>query len=119
MASEYRNTPRDDSRLDSRGGDKRADDSPRRTLLFPLVVPPTSNGWSWPKRALPEDHVDATGLHAPELAAGLVSAPGRAGSGAGSGGDSAENGKRPSGKYVMGDDGSLTDDEEGGGGFWE
>ena len=100
----------------------RADHSPRRTLLFPLVVPPTSNGWSWPKRDLPDDHVDAAGLHAPELAEGLVS-PSSGGGGGGStsgiGGGSAENGKRHGGKYVMGDDGSLTDDEEGGGGFWE
>jgi palmitoyltransferase len=103
-------------------GTCRADDSSRRTLLFPLVVPPTSNGWSWPKRALPDDHIDAVGLHAPELAAGLVSPSGGSGGEAsgGAGGNRAENGERgQSGKYVMGDDGSLTDDEEGGGGYWE
>lgn len=88
------------------------------TLLFPLIVPPTTNGWSFPRRSIPNDHVDAPGLHAPELAAGLIS-PNQVDAQIipRSGGDRAENGRV--GKYVMGDDGSLTDDEEGGGGWMD
>jgi len=37
----------------------------------------------------------------------------------GKGGDGAESGNGRMGKYVMGDDGSLTDDEEGGGGWMD
>lgn len=98
-----------------RGLDRDADSSSRWTLLFPLVVPPTSNGWSYLKRSLPSDHAHPPGLHAPELADGLVAADGSAHGAKGANG--AEHGQ--GGKYVMGDDGSLTDDEEGGGGFWE
>jgi palmitoyltransferase len=89
--------------------------SPKKTLLFPLIIPPASNGWSFPRRSLPvESHRQSgpSNLHEPELSAGLVS-PDSA---------RAENGHAGLGfgersRYVMGDDGSLTDDEEGGGGF--
>ncbi|KAK1927884.1 DHHC palmitoyltransferase-domain-containing protein [Papiliotrema laurentii] len=87
------------------------------TLLFPLVVPPASNGWSYPRRSMPSDHhIPATGLHAPELADGLLAPDGVNGKQP-SGGDVAEDGRI--GRYVMGDHGSLTDDEEGGGGFMD
>jgi hypothetical protein len=44
-------------------------------------------------------------LHEPELADGLISS---------------ENGRAPeNGKYVMGDQEGLTDDEEGGGGWMD
>ena len=87
--------------------------SSKWTLLFPLTVPPASDGWSFPRRALPSDSRSplANGLHAPELAEGLID-PGRAG------GSAAENGHGGS-RYVMGDNGDLTDDEEGGGGFMD
>lgn len=91
--------------------------SSRWTLLFPLVVPPTTNGWVYPRRSIPDDHIDAKGLHAPELAEGLVNPHRGQNDGPGFGGDGAENGRI--GKYVMGDDGSLTDDEEGGGGYMD
>lgn len=94
-----------------------ANGSSKYTLLFPLVVPPASDGWSFPKRPLPNDHAEASSLHAPELARGLVSAG--AGDMGGKGGDGAESGNGRMGKYVMGDDGSLTDDEEGGGGWMD
>ena len=82
--------------------------SPKRTLLLPLVVPPHSNGWAYPRRPLPvEPHVKpVTNLHAPELADGLVLSP------------SAENGQAGS-RYIMGDEEGLTDDEEGGGGWMD
>ena len=83
--------------------------SSRWTLLFPLVVPPASNGWTFPRRSLPADHLQSAApphLHAPELAEGLFRG----------GPDTIENGHAGN-KYVMGDDGSLTDDEEGGGGW--
>ena len=95
------------------------------------MVPPSSNGWSFPKRPPPADHgedITTPGLHAPELARGLVRPDGAAGGGSdgvvgmgGKGGDGAESGKGGTrrGKYVMGDDGSLTDDEEGGGGWMD
>jgi palmitoyltransferase len=74
---------------------------PRITLLFPLLIPPASNGWSFPRRALPEPVVGETQvLQAPELAA-----------------RSAELGEIR-GRYVMGDEG-LTDDEEGGAGYMD
>ncbi|EIW72914.1 hypothetical protein TREMEDRAFT_42080 [Tremella mesenterica DSM 1558] len=81
---------------------------PKRTLLLPLTIPPWSNGWSYPRRQLPlEPHLKPTmHLHAPELADGLISSP------------SAENGMLQS-RYVMGDGGDLTDDEEGGGGWMD
>lgn len=76
---------------------------PAATLLFPLLVPPASNGWSYPRRSLPGPaETDVHQLHEPELAAGHV-------------GNRAELGE-VRGKYVMGDEG-LTDDEEGGGGW--
>jgi palmitoyltransferase len=94
--------------------------------LFPLVVPPSSNGWAYPRRQLPEDAHTAparsskpggpealslTGsLHSPELMEGLLSPQG---------GGMAENGHGSGSRYVMGDDGGLTDDEEGGGGFMD
>lgn len=72
------------------------DISPMATLLFPLIVPPYSNGWSWPRRSMPslpvpDDHVAREG--------GLV-------------------GDGPGGRYVMGGGDELTDDEDGGGGWW-
>ena len=84
------------------------------------MVPPASNGWSFPKRPLPSDHAAAPELHAPELARGLLD-PAQNGKGnfGGKGGDGAESGNGRMGKYVMGDDGSLTDDEEGGGGWMD
>ncbi|ORX35428.1 DHHC palmitoyltransferase-domain-containing protein [Kockovaella imperatae] len=89
----------------------------RWTLLLPLVIPPASNGWSFPRRALPADAIvpvenTAQSLHAPELAEGLVSSHMNGGP------NTMENGKAGS-RYVMGDDGSFTDDEEGGGGWMD
>jgi palmitoyltransferase len=78
-------------------------------LFFPLLVPPHTNGWTYPRRPLPVDHQDykpGLKLHEPELADGLISSEA---------GRLAENG----GKYVMGDQEGLTDDEEGGGGWMD
>ncbi|XAO25425.1 hypothetical protein I312_104248 [Cryptococcus bacillisporus CA1280] len=95
------------------------------TLLFPFLVPPATNGWSFYRRPLPTHPLASMKeLHAPELGEGLIART-NASSGRGLGlglgldvGDSvgshAEDGL---GGYVMGDDGSLTDDEEGGGGY--
>ncbi|KGB78092.2 vacuolar protein [Cryptococcus deuterogattii R265] len=95
------------------------------TLLFPFLVPPATNGWSFYRRPLPTHPLaPMKELHAPELGEGLIART-NASSGRGLGlglgldvGDSvgshAEDGL---GGYVMGDDGSLTDDEEGGGGY--
>lgn len=80
------------------------------TMLLPLVVPPMSNGWTYPRRSLPSAPVrpKEIDLHSPELAAGLVGA------------GNAENGMGGSGRYVMDDGGhDLTDDEEGGGGWMD
>jgi len=79
------------------------------TLFFPLLVPPHTNGWTYPRRPLPKDHQDhykpGLKIHEPELADGLISS---------------ENGRAPeNGKYVMGDQEGLTDDEEGGGGWMD
>ena len=75
------------------------------TLLFPLAIPPASNGWTYPRRALPTEPGSKPNvhLHAPELADGLV----------------AENGQGGDGRYIMGDEDGLTDDEEGGGGWMD
>ncbi|OCF40180.1 vacuolar protein [Kwoniella heveanensis CBS 569] len=110
------------------------------TLLFPLVIPPASNGWSFPRRALPQHPPkNPSGLHAPELAEGLIARangpasslglglgfddgadPRDHGDGNGLGGLNghahAEDGM---GGYVMGDEEGLTDDEEGGGGWMD
>ena len=81
--------------------------SPLTTLLFPLAIPPASNGWSYPRRAIPSEPAltPRMRLHAPELAEGLIT----------------ENGHAHEGqsRYVMGDDAGLTDDEEGGGGWMD
>lgn len=71
---------------------------PPITLLFPFLIPPHSNGWSFPRRSLPEPTPGDTFEQSPEQAA-----------------RTAELGEIR-GKYVMGDDG-LTDDEDGGGGY--
>ncbi|CAD6573713.1 MAG: hypothetical protein TREMPRED_000891 [Tremellales sp. Tagirdzhanova-0007] len=75
------------------------------TLLFPLAVSPSSNGWTYPRRLLPTEPTikPSMKLHAPELAEGLV----------------AENGYAGDRRYVMGDEEGLTDDEEGGGGWMD
>lgn len=90
--------------------------SPTSTLLLPLLVPPYTNGWTFPRRPLPTDHhhhhTPGLKIHEPELADGLISS---------------ENGRAPAfreddggaGKYVMGDQEGLTDDEEGGGGWMD
>ncbi|ORY24666.1 DHHC palmitoyltransferase-domain-containing protein [Naematelia encephala] len=83
---------------------------PMTTLLFPLLIPPASNGWSFPRRPLPSlsQHRPTVDLHSPELSAGLMSS-------------SAEHGhaSHNAGGYVMGDEDGLTDDEEGGGGWMD
>jgi palmitoyltransferase len=81
------------------------DASPPITLLFPLAIPPASNGWSYPRRSLASEPIlkPSVKLHAPELAEGLV----------------AENGHAGERRYVMGDEEGLTDDEEGGGGWMD
>lgn len=57
-------------------------------------------------------------LHAPELAEGLVNSP-SVGSGGAENGHSGWDGVSGS-RYIMGDeDGGLTDDEDGGGGFMD
>jgi palmitoyltransferase len=71
---------------------------PPATLLFPFLIPPHSNGWSFPRRSLPEAVPGEVDQRSPEQAARL-----------------AELGEIR-GKYVMGDEG-LTDDEDGGGGY--
>ncbi|WWD19997.1 hypothetical protein CI109_104470 [Kwoniella shandongensis] len=81
------------------------------TLLFPLVIPPSSNGWTFTRRPLPTTPAKPPGsLHAPELAEGLGLLN------ATTHGGHAEDGLSG---YVMGDDGSLTDDDEGGGGWMD
>jgi palmitoyltransferase len=85
-------------------------------LFFPILVPPYTNGWTFTRRPLPADHdhhhKPGLKIHEPELADGLISSengrapPFRHGDGAG-------------GKYVMGDQEGLTDDEEGGGGWMD
>jgi palmitoyltransferase len=86
--------------------------SPWWTILFPLVIPPASNGWSWQRRPLPsQPHKLEVDLHSPELVAGLLPV------------DSVELGQGWQGedgkRYVMGDEEGLTDDEEGGGGWMD
>lgn len=71
-----------------------ADPCPWVTLLFPLRVPPYTNGWVWPRRSWPEG-------------------PGP------SGGEDELHGDGPGGRYIMGGGEELTDDEDGGGGWWE
>ena len=90
--------------------------SSRWTLLFPLVVPPSSNGWTYRHRDLPvEPHVKpTTRLHAPELAEGLISPQSTAENGHAHG-----SGHTHASRYVMGDEEGLTDDEEGGGGWMD
>ena len=79
---------------------------PPITLLFPFLIPPASTGWSYPRRPLPPASTNANlDIHEPGLAAGLV-------------GRHAELGEIR-GKYVMGGEEGLTDDEEGGGGWVE
>ncbi|KAL1405134.1 hypothetical protein Q8F55_008757 [Vanrija albida] len=83
------------------------------TLLFPLLVPPYSNGWEWPHRPMPTEAALAapgTKLHTPELADGLFAPSSSNEMGLGDG---------PGGRYVMGGQDELTDDEDGGGGWWE
>ncbi|WVR08354.1 hypothetical protein IAU60_005409 [Kwoniella sp. DSM 27419] len=104
------------------------------SMLFPFALPPASNGWTFPRRSIPTHATkSAPGLHAPELAEGLVA---RANGGLGLGLEIEENehggllnghgqGAQRSGGhaedgmggYVMGDEEGLTDDEEGGGGW--
>jgi len=83
----------------------RVSSSPATTLLFPLAIPPASNGWTYPRRSLPTEPAlkPTVKLHAPELVDGLV----------------AENGHAGERRYIMGDEGGLTDDEEGGGGWMD
>ncbi|WVQ79515.1 hypothetical protein IAT38_001614 [Cryptococcus sp. DSM 104549] len=90
---------------------------PASTLFFPFIIPPTTNGWSFPRRPIPS-HPPArpTGLHAPELAEGLIARTSSS-QGLGLGLDVGTHAEDGQGGYVMGDDGSLTDDEEGGGGW--
>ncbi|WVW86546.1 hypothetical protein I302_108595 [Kwoniella bestiolae CBS 10118] len=94
------------------------------TLLFPLALPPASNGWTFPRRPIPSHPpTKSANLHAPELADGLIARAnglglgleGEEGSPLNSGGH-AEDGM---GGYVMGDEEGLTDDEEGGGGWMD
>ncbi|BEJ18028.1 hypothetical protein CspHIS471_0703050 [Cutaneotrichosporon sp. HIS471] len=82
---------------------------PPITLLFPLLVPPSTNGWVWPHRTFPSPAPRVGSLHAPEFATGLIDRNDRE-SGQGDG---------PGGRYVMGGGDELTDDEGGGGGWWE
>ncbi|WVQ96343.1 hypothetical protein IAU59_003447 [Kwoniella sp. CBS 9459] len=105
------------------------------SLLLPLVIPPASNGWSFPRRSLPpHPPKNPSGLHAPELAEGLIArANGPASSlGLGLGFDEdphvSDHGRQMQvnghaedgmGGYVMGDEEGLTDDEEGGGGWMD
>ncbi|WVQ75214.1 hypothetical protein IAR50_004826 [Cryptococcus sp. DSM 104548] len=98
------------------------------TLLFPFLIPPYSNGWAFPRRSLPPHPRPpraTSGLHAPELGEGLIARSNvEAGDqGFGLGLDLTGTGEQHLGEghggYVMGDDGSLTDDDEGGGGWME
>jgi palmitoyltransferase len=91
------------------------------TLLFPLVVPPYTNGWSYPRRSLPElgpDHApllqhaeDRQGEPNPEWIAQQQAQQQAMGHNFGPG-------DGPGGLYVMGGGDDLTDDEGGGGGWW-
>lgn len=72
--------------------------SPLSTLLFPLVVPPASDGWSWPIRSFPDTPPKDVPPRSSEECA---------------------QGDGPGGLYVMGGADELTDDEGGGGGWWE
>ncbi|ODO07039.1 hypothetical protein I350_04407 [Cryptococcus amylolentus CBS 6273] len=113
------------------------------TLLFPFLIPPSSNGWSYPRRSLPPPQHPcppdaASNLHAPELGEGLLARSNvgggeglglgldltGSGAGTGTGGGTGGGGEEGyggggNGGYVMGDDGSLTDDDEGGGGWMD
>lgn len=99
--------------------------SPATTLLFPFLIPPATNGWSFYRRPLPSHPLASIKeLHAPELGEGLIArtnaSSGRGlglGLGLDVGGDVGSHAEDGLGGYVMGDDGSLTDDEEGGGGY--
>lgn len=73
--------------------------SPLSTLLFPFVVPPASDGWSWPLRSYPEK--PPKGAPKPRSS------------------EEGAQGDGPGGRYVMGGADELTDDEGGGGGWWE
>ncbi|WWC93157.1 uncharacterized protein L201_008124 [Kwoniella dendrophila CBS 6074] len=100
------------------------------TLLFPLALPPASNGWSFSRRPIPSHPpTKSANLHAPELADGLIARANGLGLGLGLEGElgvhegevspiggHAEDGM---GGYVMGDEEGLTDDEEGGGGWMD
>jgi hypothetical protein len=98
--------------------------SPYKTLLLPLIVPAYTDGWSFPRRPLPQSTPKASAshltakLHAPELADGLVS-PEEAQRLMRTSVEGGETGDEVHSKYVVGGDGDLTDDEEGGGGWME
>nr|ODN95433.1 vacuolar protein [Cryptococcus depauperatus CBS 7855] len=94
------------------------------TLLFPFLIPPTSNGWSFLRRPLPSRSPVSLKLHAPELGEGLIARTNGQDFGPDINGNAetecrASHAEDGHGGYVMGDDGSLTDDEEGGGGWME
>nr|XP_019009035.1 vacuolar protein [Kwoniella pini CBS 10737]OCF47816.1 vacuolar protein [Kwoniella pini CBS 10737] len=101
------------------------------SLLFPLALPPASNGWSFPRRPIPSHpSTKSTNLHAPELADGLIARANGLGLGLDLEAESINsNGELNSpigghaedgmGGYVMGDEEGLTDDEEGGGGWMD
>ncbi|WRT69363.1 uncharacterized protein IL334_006347 [Kwoniella shivajii] len=99
---------------------------PPSSLLLPLIIPPASNGWSFPRRPIPSHPpTKPVNLHAPELAEGLIARAN--GLGLGLGLDHGDDHVSPTGGhaedgmggYVMGDEEGLTDDEEGGGGWMD